>query len=767
MVLMVNVKIEIKKIIDQYDNNKNFFRKVAWNHHCIRYLKKLDKEIGQNDKLSYQQWIKLFDILVKRSTPPRGEAEILLNDFTRLLFGNIDANRELEHRRQRIWMKTNIVDIFEALANANLLSADNVHLIYHSYGHSDDLITILKVFANTTLLSNEQLKKITLKISDYSLRQAFGILKAKNLLTAENIEAVINKPELAIVFDENTKAGTLTDARRNILINHESPLHLARAFACLDKNDLLNAENETILINHPRPHDLAFAFSYLAKANITIPNIKAAVIAYPDTHALELAFFRLSCHDLLNEERANKILTHRRPGPDGVSNIVEMAFYTLQADDILTAENVDAVLAHPMPSYLADLFVVFSKAGHLTPDTARMWSNVPYQIVCSKDFSDILKYDMPRHLITPHMQAELLRLGSDVNVAIDDRKLQMIRYLNGILNPVLVMQPLRNPDRRYLLLPSHLRNQAAPVNINYAQSVHADSVHKSASSSARKLKELYGKNLDIQAKLNEMGQWVNSLDDDSLEILTAKRAFPVIRNHHFTDRESGVTTPELIALIWCGIHDDDSRLSTLSEAKKVLVEALYEYQRGYNLDAAGNEQGGDDHEICVGGTFNKLLEKMQYILPAVEIRFITNETASLKLPNLVREEAVKYLLGKQKSADTAEKKTDFDKLLNQFCEEGISAVWENIRKDVFELFYDEFKSVWNNDKSDRDFIAAVDAGEYAAIESMEKLLNKHKITLFKTKEIPLDELEIEAQEALKDEADDEVVTTAFCTRNKH
>ncbi len=720
---MIDIKSEIKKVLDLYNNECNFFRKTVLNHHCIRYLRQLYVEMGDNQHLTYQQWFKLFDILDKRSTPPRGVAEKLLNDFTRLLFGGMNADQELKHRRDT-YQKTNIVDIYETLANVNLLSAKNVETIYRSSSGAEELITILKMFGNTLLLTEKRFNDILAHRSLQSLRHGLGVLKSKNLLTATNIDAIIQCPDLARELEELLKNDLWNEENISTILHHQQPLELARAFISW-KNNSLNDEIKTTLILHTEPHSLALAYGYIKKSNINLSaETKALLISHHNTHAIELALARLHWGNLLTEERARKVLAHV---PIGVTNQLEMSFYTLHINNMLTAENVDAMLAYPASDGLAHIFNVLSKANLLTADNRRRWLNVPPQIGGNYVFINMLRYDLPRHLYTQTVCDEILWLVSDVTIHVQRRLLDVTIYLNRVLNNQAPTNTVNTVN-----------------NLNYTQSIHAASVHKSASGSARNLHESYGTNLNTNNVLNEMQQWINSLGDDT-QSAAAKRAFPVIRNHQFTDQESGVTTPQLLALIWRAIHDDSKRASTLTEAKKAIIEALYEYQRGYNLDSAGKDMGGADHEICIRGTFNKLLEKMQYVLPAVEILFITKETASLKLPIIAREQARNYLLEQQKNANTPEQQTAFDRLLNQFKEEGISSIWGKINKNVFDLFFDEFKSIWSNNKNSPELCAFVDAGEYAPIESIDKFLSNNKITFFKSKEIPPDEVELELQ----------------------
>jgi hypothetical protein len=53
------------------------------------------------------------------------------------------------------------------------------------------------------------------------------------------------------------------------------------------------------------------------------------------------------------------------------------------------------------------------------------------------------------------------------------------------------------------------------------------------------------------------------------------------------------------------------------------VQGLYEIQRDGNLDAFGRDRGGYDSRICISGTFNKLVEKLNGIHEDVSFYYIT------------------------------------------------------------------------------------------------------------------------------------------------
>jgi hypothetical protein len=70
----------------------------------------------------------------------------------------------------------------------------------------------------------------------------------------------------------------------------------------------------------------------------------------------------------------------------------------------------------------------------------------------------------------------------------------------------------------------------------------------------------------------------------------------------------------------------------ISVKADVLINGLYEIQRGYNLNEQGIDNQGNDRPICIAGTFNKLMETLQVAcVEEAQIIYITKETATLKL----------------------------------------------------------------------------------------------------------------------------------------
>ena len=132
--------------------------------------------------------------------------------------------------------------------------------------------------------------------------------------------------------------------------------------------------------------------------------------------------------------------------------------------------------------------------------------------------------------------------------------------------------------------------------------------------------------------------------DDSINHVAARACIERITpyNYSFTD-SSSVSTRQLLALAWAAIHDSDKCTANLEDRKALFIEALYEIQRGYNIDEHNVDDGGEDKPICAAGTFNKLLEKLNGIHEDVHVYYITQSGASAKFPILAKEQALAYL----------------------------------------------------------------------------------------------------------------------------
>ncbi|PJE00248.1 MAG: hypothetical protein CK426_00015 [Legionella sp.] len=258
----------------------------------------------------------------------------------------------------------------------------------------------------------------------------------------------------------------------------------------------------------------------------------------------------------------------------------------------------------------------------------------------------------------------------------------------------------------------------APVNINDSQSTHTASVHRTVSESATRLLNRYATIMNptvLDDLITTITESINALPNGNPQNEAAKRCVARLAapEYAYTDLTSGVNTRELLALSWLAINDDTMRTGSLEDATRQVIEGLYEIQRGYNLSETGTDLQGADVFICSGGTFNKLLEKLNGVHPDVVIEVITPKLAALKLPIVVKEEVKNYLAARANPATFSEF-AQFTHQIKQIEEEGVEVIWEAIKDNVAARMFDEFGSLYAN-QDDPRFVAFIDAGQYVEL----------------------------------------------------
>jgi hypothetical protein len=255
--------------------------------------------------------------------------------------------------------------------------------------------------------------------------------------------------------------------------------------------------------------------------------------------------------------------------------------------------------------------------------------------------------------------------------------------------------------------------QPQPGTLNNSQSTHTASVHRTVSESATRLTNRYPEVMGsavLNSLITTITNEINALPAGNPKNEAAKRCVARLAapEYAYTDHSSGVNSRELLALSWLAIHDNNARIGTLEDATGQFIEGLYEIQRGYNLSAAGVDMQGADSSICSGGTFNKLMEKLNGVHPDVVIKMITPQLFALKLPIVVREEVHNYLASKASPATMSEL-TQFTDQIKKIEEEGIGDIWDAIKDKVSTRLFDEFGSLYANE-NDPKFTAFIDAG---------------------------------------------------------
>ena len=402
----------------------------------------------------------------------------------------------------------------------------------------------------------------------------------------------------------------------------------------------------------------------------------------PKNHyALEKLLGQLKTAKILNDEIAKMISNH--PNLEG---LVIGCGYLLKAN-ILTPSYFSLLSKHKQPGKVGRVLNILQSLALLNDEQ--------FLRVQRHDFPALIIRLYDNHLLSAENITEIFRpensflISRDAEInfwtRIEDAFLRehwpVILTIAGRADPMAALQALRTPAHE------------VSVQINPTQSTHTQSIHRSASLSALRLYQQYQKrlvrhNIQFQICLFLMtlsSNFVNNAAKRGFERLSASSGT-------FIDHESHLSIMQLLELSFFAILDDSQRIGSKADALTQWIAALYEIQRGYNIDK-GRDDGQKDRPICSGGAFHKILEKLQGIHPLIELKMINLSIASLKLPIVVEEEAYLYL-NSLASPDTKQGYLAFLALMERLQKEGIIVIWPRIQEQIKLRVSDEFAELF-------------------------------------------------------------------------
>jgi hypothetical protein len=284
--------------------------------------------------------------------------------------------------------------------------------------------------------------------------------------------------------------------------------------------------------------------------------------------------------------------------------------------------------------------------------------------------------------------------------------------INQILNYRLIEFTLiRNQHLFFAQNHQRPENQTDRIVINHSQSTHTTSIHESTSKSASNLLKRYKHGLNVSENILKLQNEILELPED-FKTNAAKRCINRISKPHyqFIDPKSKISIHTLLGLIYCAIHDESQLICSSHEAVSLIVEGLYEIQRGRNI----NEHQVDDMDIvdkfiCQGGVFNKLIEKLNVIHPDIEMVFISLALASLKLPKVIQKITRKFL-NDLSSPMNCQEFLRFTQVIADFNIDGYYTIWPHILLPLSDLIFEEFKSLFES-KNSVAFQQFIDSGK--------------------------------------------------------
>ncbi len=399
--------------------------------------------------------------------------------------------------------------------------------------------------------------------------------------------------------------------------------------------------------------------------------------------------------------QANRDAVARSQNPWSIA----YALSTLHTAGLLTGDaaqaNFDAVASSQNSGAIADALSTLHTAGLLTGDAAQ--ANFDNLIAYSAILTGVAADDyynpwgtIPDHRLTQPRFNAMIAICQQHR---DDVVTGRVHFAAYVTRELLDIN----------------RHAAGAAIFNGSQSTHTASVHQSASASASRLMSRYGVQISgegLERTLEGFSTWLTA-QPDSEKVMPAKRCLGRLTapGYFFTDPASHVSTKQLLALMWIAIHDETHRQGSLDDAKFFLAEGLYEIQREYNLSKTGVDDGCEDLPACAGGTFNKILEKGSCIRQDIVILFINPAGFGLKLPCAVNEEAVAYL----RSLPVAKRTSCIEAIKAAGNENTVSPLWEAIQATVETRMFEEFGSLFQNNREAVTFVDAIAAGEYVVL----------------------------------------------------
>jgi hypothetical protein len=549
--------------------------------------------------------------------------------------------------------------------------------------------------------------------STQALELCRAFLNEKPFCSSDDcFEEFSRSPLISIVYELNHAGlltGDLAQTNFDVATGKQDRDSVGFALRLLKNSDLLTPAlaqaNFDAVIRHQSPVLVALALDTLECAGLLIGDAgqtnRRALAGHQDPRGLALALSALHNADLLagDSAQANRNAVAGHQYPYSVAEVLRL----LKAAGLLTGDvaqaNRDAAAGIQGQAF-ANALILLYQAGLLRGDVAQgnfdalilhsailfhagtvNWERIPAQQFTPVRFTALIEI-CQQHTDNP--VADCARVISYIN-----------REILGINEPSATEAP----------------------RFNAAQSTHTASVHQSVSESAIRLMEKYAPQstgIDLGDKFMALFMWLDSQPDLSDKVTVAKRCLQRLKAQHydFIDRSSRVSMKQLLALFWIAIHDDKCRLCTLDDAKLQLIDGLYEIQREYNLSETGEDNGTVvDEPSCPAGAFNKIIEKGQGVHPDMVVDFISTVGFSLKLPLVVREEAMAYLKSRANS--------NLGLLIEAIKVEGnansVGPIWAEIKDAVAGRMFEEFGFLFGSKKSTFEFGSAIAAGEFLAL----------------------------------------------------
>ena len=393
--------------------------------------------------------------------------------------------------------------------------------------------------------------------------------------------------------------------------------------------------------------------------------------------------------------------------------IVAKGLVCLYQADLLSEANQARLLTHPFYRHLGSAIFTLRKSGILTQANFDWVAAHEQTVVLDKVLNvlreeNILKKGFDALMLPEHGRLITAEAVEKVWTKIPSGLLTFMNY-QRLLQAATLEHPWIELER--------ITNQI----------IGMVCVRRSVSAAATKLKVTYGEGLNFVAKAQELRDFVDGLSDAPKHQAAKRCIARIMASTPFVDEASGISMLELLALAYAAIQDGHQCKLAFEEASALLVEGLYEMQRGDNMSAMGLDRDGDDLPMSDAGSFNMIMAKLDGVHPAVHLYFLSDEDASAEFPKLVQALAVNYL--KKLAASTyARGYRASQDLLERIQAEGkIQPIWDKIAKEVRDKMWTQFKEVYANNVRHPKFSKLIVSGPNVALENIAELKEQMRV----------------------------------------
>jgi hypothetical protein len=384
------------------------------------------------------------------------------------------------------------------------------------------------------------------------------------------------------------------------------------------------------------------------------------------------------------------------------------SFYTLlellNKNDLLNDENIE-------------------KVSQIEQQTSILFDKLASNSLLTLDNFNFL-INMLRILNQPEVLAAFNRI-SNFN-GINGNQLNIIKQIC-----IRHLQQRTNPKNDLIDYINHgilgIARPVAPINLqvtvfNTVQSTHTASVHQTVSESALRLSIRYESQSsleNIHKSFGEISAYLSTLDSCHKHDAVKRYLHSITQNHLFLeyqDPNSGVTVKQLLHLFWIAMQDmtsriyapEDSSEVVINSGKLLLAEAFYEAARDGNVNGDGIDdlEPRDKKPSCPPGFINKLIEKLVGVHPDATIMIMNQQIACEKLKALICDRVVRETRLKIQAKQKIGEKLDDDSINN-----AVGQIWPSISEEIATVFFDEFKSLFKNDKTNAHYLAYLELGE--------------------------------------------------------